>query len=160
MPTRDTDTPGYTSYRGNIGYWPDENYPLFNGLFYRNSKLDDRDITDGLSQTILFGETQLGSFWSDAFLVARVRNDQPDPIFDKYLLIDLDYFPTYYDINGRLLPTASKANLMYSYGSHHGDVLNISYAEASVRTISKNADGNVFRALCTRNGHEPIEDPL
>jgi prepilin-type N-terminal cleavage/methylation domain-containing protein len=44
------------SYQGNQGGWPNNNQDRRNGLFYRDSNLQLRDILDGTSNQILMGE--------------------------------------------------------------------------------------------------------
>jgi prepilin-type N-terminal cleavage/methylation domain-containing protein len=67
---------GYLSYRGSMGTTGD------NGIFYRNSATDFRNISDGESNTILFGESLFG-FWGDGYsCCARVRDDRRN--FDDF----------------------------------------------------------------------------
>ncbi len=133
---------GYTSYRGNMGWWAtnDPNAPLNNGIFYRNSQTNFRDATDGTTQTILFGETLFGGYWGDNYACcARARDDQPN-------------FDAHWTIAG-----ANSGNIhFFSFGSFHGEVANFSMLDGSTKNISKNIDTKVFRSLCTRNGRETI----
>ncbi|CAK9023221.1 DUF1559 domain-containing protein [Durusdinium trenchii] len=137
---------GYTSYRGCMGAWQqaDPDAPLNNGIFYGNSSIDDRDITDGMSQTILFGESLFGGFWGDNFACcARARDDQPE--FDAYW-------------TGTANPNCSVNSSIhfFGFGSFHGDVCNFTLADGSTRSLAKNMDEQTFWALCTRNGREPL----
>jgi prepilin-type N-terminal cleavage/methylation domain-containing protein len=142
---------GYTSYRGNLGYWPsiDANGnalpPLFNGVFYQNSQVNFRDVTDGTTQTFLFGETLFG-FWGDSYsCCARAKDDLPNPTnspnFDTYWLSP---DPVQGPIN------------FFGFGSFHTDIVNFTMVDGSAKSIAKNIDTNVFRSLCTRNGRETI----
>ncbi len=139
---------GYTTYRGNMGSWlsSDPNAPLNNGMFFKNSSLDDRDVTDGMSNTVLFGETLFGGFWADNYACcARVRDDQPT--FDGYWNVTSSAYPG----------DCPDVNLhFFGFGSFHGDVCNFALADGSSRSIAKNIDMITFQALCTRNGHEAI----
>ena len=57
-----TNRPGgwaYTSYRGCTGTTAD------NGIVFMNSNISDRSIKDGMSHTVVYGETQFG-LWGDA----------------------------------------------------------------------------------------------
>lgn len=156
LPSRNDEVPGYNSYRGNIGYWPATSPPLNNGLFYGNSNLDDRDVIDGLSNTIMFGETQHGMFWSDAHQVARVKDELGDPMFDRLFQQPLPQFPVYLKLDGSSAPPVDVVISVVTFGSFHADVLNVAYADGSVRSTSKSIDGTAFRAMCTRNGREAI----
>lgn len=142
---------GYTSYRGNMGYWPSVDSsgnplpPLMNGMFYQNSQVNFRDVMDGTTQTLLFGETLFG-FWGDSYsCCARAKDDittpQNSPNFDTYWLS-----PN---------PTSGPINF-FGFGSFHTDVCNFAMADGSSKSIAKNIDTNVFRSLCTRNGRETI----
>jgi len=142
---------GYTSYRGNMGYWPtlDANGnalpPLYNGMFYQNSQVNFRDVSDGTTQTILFGETLFG-FWADSYsCCARAKDDLPNPQ-------STPNFDTYWE-----LPGANNVTLnFFGFGSFHTDVCNFAMVDGSAKSIAKNIDTNVFRSLCTRNGRETI----
>jgi hypothetical protein len=45
----------------------------------------------------------------------------------------------------------------FGMGSYHGDVCNFTLADGSTKSVAKNIDVNLLRALCTRNGSEPIK---
>ncbi|HID21247.1 MAG TPA: DUF1559 domain-containing protein, partial [Planctomycetaceae bacterium] len=44
------------AYYNNLAGWPFQNQELRNGLFYRDSRIAFRDITDGTSNTFMGGE--------------------------------------------------------------------------------------------------------
>lgn len=118
-----------------------------NGLFYQNSSLDDRNVTDGMSQTIMFGESLFGGFWVDNYsCCARLSDQRPD--FDFYWNVATN-------ANCPQPPTTVH---FFNYGSFHGDIVVFTLADGSTRTIAKNIDHNTFWALCTRNGREPISE--
>ncbi|HWL09829.1 MAG TPA: DUF1559 domain-containing protein [Planctomicrobium sp.] len=153
---RDHETPGPNNYRGNIGYWPDDNSPHLNGLFFENSAVSNQDILDGASQTILFGEAQYGPFWADSYPVARVMPGMDDPPFDRCRPEVLPSGSRWLDLNGRDRGPVSSVVKFYTYGSFHGKTLNFSFADGSVHNLSKSIDGQVFQGMCTRNGREAI----
>ena len=145
---------GYTSYRGNMGWWPSidpltqmPSQPMNNGIFYKNSQTNFRDCTDGTTQTFLFGETLFGGYWGDNYsCCARARDDQPPP----------PATPQNFDAHWTV-PNAAGENVhFFSFGSFHGDVCNFTMLDGSSKSIIKNIDTNVFRSLCTRNGRETI----
>jgi prepilin-type N-terminal cleavage/methylation domain-containing protein len=141
---------GTTSYRGCMGWWAtnDPNAPLNNGMFYGNSALADRDISDGFTQTIMFGETLFGGFWGDNYACcARARDDQPN-------------FDAYWSTAGNQQCSNSGNMHFFGFGSFHEDVCLFAFADGHASTVSKNIDTNLFRALCTRNGRENITDPI
>lgn len=141
---------GYTSYRGNMGAWTQaqqqqQGGPLNNGIFYANSSIDDRDIaSDGMSNTLLFGESQFGGFWGDNYsCCARWRDDQP--LFDGH----------WQSAGNQNCQLTNQIHFL-GFGSFHTDVCNFALCDGSSRSIAKNVDQTIFRALCTRNGREPI----
>lgn len=144
LPSQRPGRLAYCSYRGNMGAWAtsDPNSPLNNGLFYGNSGLDDRDISDGMSNTLMFAESLFG-FWGDSYSsVARARDDHPG-------------FDNYWTGTGNCGGLTAH---FFGFGSHHGDVLNICLADGSVRSVAKNMNEATFWALCTRAGREPIAE--
>ena len=162
---------GYTSYRGNLGWWPSIDpvtrqpiidpvtglppAPLNNGMFYQNSHVNFRDATDGTTQTFLFGETLFGGYWGDNYACcARARDDQPAQPTPPAAPIA----PLNFDTHWTAPSNAGAPNVIhfFSFGSFHGDVANFTMLDGSARAIAKNIDTQVFRSLCTRNGREAI----
>jgi prepilin-type N-terminal cleavage/methylation domain-containing protein/prepilin-type processing-associated H-X9-DG protein len=145
---------GYTTYRGCMGWWPtldangQPNPPQNNGIFYKNSSVSDRDISDGFAQTIMFGETLFGGFWGDAYACcARARDDQPN--FDGY-------WSTPGDPNCQQGQTTAQNVHYFGFGGRHEDVVIFAFADGHAQPVSKTIDTNLFRSLCTRNGRENI----
>jgi len=150
---------GYTSYRGNMGWWsqtdPDvqQNGPKNNGVFFMNSSIADRDFTDGMSNTMLFGESLFGGFWGDNYsCCARARDDIMAPNSRQVLNFD-----TYWNTpTNQQCPQPPTTIHFFGFGSFHGDILNITLGDGSTKSVAKNMDTDIFRAICTRNGRETI----
>jgi prepilin-type N-terminal cleavage/methylation domain-containing protein/prepilin-type processing-associated H-X9-DG protein len=155
---------GYGTYRGCMGSnWNvvnGQNQPLpagvYNGMLYPNSFVTMRDVIDGTTTTILLGDSIYG-FWADGYsCCVRVRNDlktdPTNPQSNVYRQLFDDYWLDY-DMNNN--PTGLQ---FFSYGSTHGDVVNIGFVDGSTKSISKVIDANIFQALSTRNGRENIAD--
>ncbi|WP_437186484.1 DUF1559 domain-containing protein [Planctomicrobium sp. SH668] len=146
LPSPRPSNMGYSNYRGNMGAWTQADNsnvgPLNNGLFFANSSLNHGSITDGTSNTIMFGESLVG-FWGDNYSsVVRTRDDQPG--FNRF----------WTGTSGT--PNVTGNVYFFSYGSYHDSGNNFCLADGSVKAISTNIDTNTFWALCTRNGHEAI----
>jgi prepilin-type N-terminal cleavage/methylation domain-containing protein len=154
LPSGRASNLGYTSYRGNLGWWPtldpmgQPQQPLNNGAFFANSAISDRDFTDGTTNTFMFGESLFGGFWNDRYsCCARARDDMGQSNFDTYWNVPTNPSPC---------PQPPTIAHLFGFGSFHGDVVVFTLADGSTRTIAKTLDNDTFRALCTRNGREPI----
>jgi prepilin-type N-terminal cleavage/methylation domain-containing protein len=152
---------GYTSYRGCMGYWPSADASGFvlprldNGMFFRNSQVNLRDVLDGTTQTILFGETLFG-FWGDSnSCCARVREDLRDTISaGPNSISNFEISP--FDTAWRGPHPTGGLGWYFGIGSFHLDICNFAMADGSAKAIAKNIDITILRSLCTRNGRETI----
>lgn len=107
-------------------------------MLYDNSAVQFRDVTDGDTNTLLLGDSLYG-FWGDGFsCCVRIRDDRRD--FDEYWM------------------DSSTGLQFVNFGSFHDDIAQFALVDGSVRSISKNIDARVFRAIATRNGREQITD--
>lgn len=136
---------GYSTYRGSMGAYDTNssgpaNAPQNpNGMLYLNSAVRMADVTDGASNTIIVGDSLYG-FWGDAYsCCVRVWDDSTH----------VDLFDAYWQVQG-----ASNTTLQFfSFGSTHGgDQAIFGLVDGSTRQVSKKIDGNVFKAISTRNG--------
>jgi prepilin-type N-terminal cleavage/methylation domain-containing protein len=136
-----------------------------NGIFYGCSKTKFRDITDGLSNTFLFGESYTDpdfvkdgngmDYWS-------IGSPQTDPCrcdggtggteFSEVVgttIVQPNAIRINPSLNGRLLELA--------FGSYHPGGLMMSKCDGSVEFISNEIDMTVYQALSSRNGGEIID---
>ena len=120
-----------------------------NGVISTSPRTDDRDVLDGMSQTLMFGESQFGA-WGDSFS-ASAGIVKGLPLFDSFMdvLVVGDPPPN--------CPPPPQYIQYVGFGSFHGDVVNFSLADASSRSMSKSIDRSLFRALATRAGGERID---
>lgn len=105
-----------------------------------NSSVSDRDIRDGTTTTLLYGESQYG-LWGDALsCCARIYDPTENrPAFDYYQAVGSNY-------------------VIFGFGSWHPDLANFTMADGSARSISKNIDLRILNALGSKAGHEQISN--
>ncbi len=177
-------TGGALSYCGNKGsdiVFTSSN----NGLFYRDSVIRFRDLTDGTSTTAAFAERLLGdgnnggvSPDSDTFRSTMNPSTQDEAIqlCDAIDITNLaNQFPThmgapwihgqhtYQHVNtpnsrscGFQVPPVGKATM--SCSSRHEGGVHILLCDGGARFVSENIDLQTWRAVGSRNGREVIGD--
>jgi prepilin-type N-terminal cleavage/methylation domain-containing protein/prepilin-type processing-associated H-X9-DG protein len=159
----------YVTYRAVMGSQPLDDLPenawmpqwMLNGIMGPNTVTRIQDITDGLSNTLLVGESRFG-FWGDgASCCSRVRNDlQTSPVFGAQQPLDFDcVWPNNGHDGGATTgnPTGSgDLHYFFGFGSLHDGVCNFALADGSVRPISKSIDHALLRLLATRAGGEAV----
>jgi prepilin-type N-terminal cleavage/methylation domain-containing protein len=116
----------YLGVAGYIGYIDRPEYDYWRGVFYNRSKTDFRDITDGSSNTLLFGECMGGTL--------------PAPDGSK----------SYAWIGAGTMCTAwglAKESGWYQFSSYHGNIVQFCLVDGSVRQISVDIDNDTFQYL-------------
>ncbi|QDU79326.1 putative major pilin subunit [Polystyrenella longa] len=153
---------GLTTYRGVRGYWENttsggdddddvdnSGYRLHKGVFEIGRSNRFRDIADGESNTLMFGESLLG-FWGDGFsCCASIHDARPD--FFSYF----EYEPGPDDSDDSTENDFYRSQF-FGFGSAHGDVSMFGVADGSATPISHTIDGQVLRALVTRDNSEKM----
>jgi prepilin-type N-terminal cleavage/methylation domain-containing protein/prepilin-type processing-associated H-X9-DG protein len=167
---------GQTSYGGNAGrrsffHGGGPNFPGLSrdGVFYVDSSVRVAEITDGASNTVLFGE-----------------RDHYDPQYDRIAapfpalhplasvglwawvgpgaMIDV-HLSTPVEINYRVPRTAAVGNQslthdrLCAFGSGHGGGANFAFADMSVRFLKETTSLATLQALSTRAGDEVTTAP-
>ncbi len=158
---------GLTSYGGNAGsvstFWQAQ---LFDGVLYTNSQVRPADISDGTSNTILFGErfhydpnfanisTYAGWAWADV-------NSTEDYLLGAGLTGVNQTTGT--PINWQV--PAGKTGYTYTdprlnaFGSGHPSGANFAFADGSVRFMTNSTPVDVLRLLCIRNDGQVVTPP-
>lgn len=160
------------SYGGNAGRWsyhpsrmPTGHVP--DGLFYLNSKHRIRDILDGTTNTICFGERAHRDVAYSAWATANARTTMDGfgywaPSTGLPGLGDVT-LGTDQKINYRHPTTGTMPNQhsyedarVSAFGSEHVGGVNIALCDGSVRFLSDSIDAGIWRSLGTRANGEVI----
>ncbi len=157
--------------------------PMPNGVFFNNSSVRFRDITDGLTNTVMMSEKMLGD-GSNGISTPATDTYQPgtypnnaDEVLQQCMAIDVtdlslqgksnigvpwiegDNDATYYyhamPPNGRSCRFPPSRMSSVSNSRHTGGVQSL-LSDGSCRFISSNIDLGVWRAIGTRDGGEVV----
>ena len=137
---------GYSNYRGCIGA------ANGTGIMYQDSSVSFRGIRDGESNTLLIGESLMG-FWGDGnSCCARFADDDNNNIPDRGTdgmipTMRPSSFDTYWTTSGIHF---------FGFGSWHQDTCNFALADGASRSIAKNTDFKILKAIATRDGGERV----
>jgi prepilin-type N-terminal cleavage/methylation domain-containing protein len=164
----------YSNYRGVMGAQriddPAANTwmatSMLNGTIIPNGGVGTKDVADGLSNTLLVGESRFGLWGDGGSCCARFRNDLlSDANYPPQQPIDFDatWFHTARDGG---LPTGNPEDPgdrdpwypWFSFGSLHDGVVLFAMADGSVRPINKLIDHGIVRLLAMRADGAPIPD--
>ncbi len=110
-----------------------------NGIFYQNSKTRFRDITDGLSNTLMVGE-RLGTAGTVTWVGVDPHLEEPE----ARVVGTCDHLPN--DPGGHF----------EDFRSAHPSGANFLSADGSVRLIADFIDETTYQGLATRSGREII----
>ena len=161
---------GLSSYGGNAGKRSDP--ATRDGIFCRDSSIGLADVTDGASNTLLFGERShddpefdrmsytygpglyplaKAGKWAAAYSTSGVYLSTPVPL--NYRV------PAGISVEEFLGPTGAQNNRWYAFGSGHPGGANFAFADGSVRFLSDSIPLDTFQALSTRAGAEVVSAP-
>ncbi len=129
----------YLGVSGFMGFIEQPNYDFYRGVYYNRSKIDFRDITDGTSHTLLFGEAMGGN------LPAGQGGSA------SYAWAGAGVMDTGYGLDSAVAiangNTALSANdtAWYQFSSYHPGIVQFCLADGSVREISLQIDATLIR---------------
>jgi prepilin-type N-terminal cleavage/methylation domain-containing protein/prepilin-type processing-associated H-X9-DG protein len=169
---------GLSSYGGNAGK---RSFPLNlvsrDGILFQDSRIGLADVTDGASNTFLFGErTHLDPEYDRLTLALNpafypfAKFGQWAGVFTtgggslvQHLLstpVPINYrVPAGIPANEFLSATGAENNRLCAYGSGHPGGANYALVDGSVRFLSDKIDLGILQALSTRAGGEVISLP-
>jgi prepilin-type N-terminal cleavage/methylation domain-containing protein/prepilin-type processing-associated H-X9-DG protein len=163
---------GLTSYRSNNG----TQFPPFpattglnDGTFYQNSQVKFADITDGLSNTLLFGERGNSEPMWDAFISSGYSSPAfayENGLFAQNGPLGVTAAPINFllpgDAGSVSFGTATWQDLynkrVYSYGSLHSGGANFAFADGSVHFLKNETNSITFNNLASRNDGQTVGD--
>ncbi len=142
-----------------------EDFPASDGIFYRGSETRQAWISDGMSHTLLIGETL-----PDQFIVADDYSANPQKV-DHWILgsaeLGWDFSLAYGsgEASECLGSTACRLNAIrideapinekeLGFGSAHANGVNFGFADGHVQFVTDIIDSRVLSALGTRSGGE------
>ena len=169
---------GMSSYGGNAGT---RSFPLSlvtrDGIFAEDSHIGLADVTDGASNTFLFGErshedptfdrmtyTYNPAFYplASAGLWAAVFATSGGSLFERFLSapVPINYrVPADITENDFLGPPGAQNKRLCAYGSGHPSGANFAFADGSVRFLSDSIPLDILQAMSTRAGREAVSAP-
>ena len=127
------------------------------GLFFRNSRLALRNITDGTTQTIAVGERShllCQATWAGAVTNANLyptAGSTAPPVLDNATGMILGYTG---DGNG----PGSVDSHANQFSSMHGQGANFVFADGHVQFLGESIERTTFMALSTRAGGEVVRE--
>jgi prepilin-type processing-associated H-X9-DG protein len=159
-----------SSYNGNAGKrsYPDTAITR-DGIFFIDSHIRLRDVSDGSSNTFLIGER----YHRDAVYdrITRLNNlgfGNPIGLWGMWgkvhspLTMGTHMLSTPVPINYQVPPSGGEAeidNRLCAFGSGHPGGANFAFADGSVRFLSDHTDLPTLQALSTRAGSEVVDLP-
>lgn len=147
-----------TSYGGSGGVQSyNANLATMDGIFFRNSAIRVRDVLDGLSQTLLFGERyhRDEAYDANAGTLRKVSNWgywAPSEGLPGLGDVTLSAFVPigYLHTPGQTVTTAMEDRRISAFGSGHTGGANFALADGSVRFMSNNMSLPVLQKVATR----------
>jgi prepilin-type N-terminal cleavage/methylation domain-containing protein/prepilin-type processing-associated H-X9-DG protein len=144
---------GMSSYGGNAGNGPDALTQSNNGIFFGQSKVRITDVSDGSSNTLLFGEryhNDLGGYNIQQWGRWIYPSDRRDVLMTAGA-------PLNYDTRQ---PPGSTSQRLAAFGSNHSGGANFAFADGSIHFIANAIDTTTYQSLSTRAGGEVINSTL
>lgn len=134
-----------------------------NGVFYGVSRTKIADVRDGMSNTILVGESYTDTYSKDGQQMDYWNIGSPqtggwNPGGTGGTEYSEGLGSTGPKMNSRLDPTMPGEIMEISFGSYHVGGAHFCLGDGTVRFISENIDIRVYQGLGTRSGKEVLGD--
>lgn len=148
----------YSHYNANAGHARtgspfDNEMDNLNGVMFDQSEVKFRDITDGLTNTVLVGDVinsvaNPPSQWWHRYYIFCSNSDSGSGNDMSRMLCTTGYAT---DANRRCTPNA---NQELAFGSYHPGGAQVVMVDGSARFVAETVDHDVWRAVGTRAGGE------
>lgn len=132
------------------------------GIFYPNSEVHIKDVTDGTSQTAIFGErayelrTLFTSVWWEGGSLNAPNKVCVYPAKNLRWPIGNPDKTGYY-IRDTLAPPGAPKTILFNdipFGPNHANGTQFAFADGHIGNLSEDVDFSVLQNLATRNGEE------
>ncbi len=132
-----------------------------NGILFGDSNISTRDIIDGTSNTVMFGESYTDLYVKDSQQMDYWQIGSPQTgNWTAGGIGGTEYSEglgsTAVKINARLDPTQNGVLMEMSFGSYHIGGAHFTLADGSVRFISQNINLATYQGLGSRRGGEVV----
>ena len=127
------------------------------GLFFRNSRVSFRDITDGLSQTIAIGESSHRpgeATWTGSVTGALLAGDPSDGV--GQMVPEHGSGMTLGHVGERRGPGDPRSDANQFFSRHAGNGVHFLFADGHVAFLPSSFDYRTYLALATRAGRDPV----
>jgi prepilin-type N-terminal cleavage/methylation domain-containing protein len=166
---------GYCTYRGSPGSRPmplpgasGPPYYSSDGIFFMNSDVSDRFIKDGMTTTILFGESQFG-FWGDSLsccarvpyavlLPGQTTTEAQGRAQIDWMSDTISPGGSFVEVTQAQQSASGAQYIVFGFGSMHTELVMFCMCDGSAKGISKSISPTVLSALATRDSGERISD--
>jgi prepilin-type processing-associated H-X9-DG protein len=136
---------------GLIGSQPDKG----NGAFFRNSRIRNTDVADGMSRTIAIGERAalfVQAPWAGVMSNGTTRTTPGAPVFIS--IVEPAPTMALAHMGWHLLNATDSEP--YNFFSPHPGLVQFVFADGSVHALSITTNVNLLQALATIAGHEAV----
>jgi prepilin-type processing-associated H-X9-DG protein len=152
--TADSDDPGTATAGRHLELTDLE------GIFFGNSRINMKDVTDGTSNTFMVGECYWETFTQDGNQMDfwYIGSPQIDPWPGSATEYSEFVASTGVPMNARKTASLSGYVKELSFTSYHPAGVMFCYADGSVRFVTYSMDAVSYKALGSRNGGEVTKD--
>lgn len=132
-----------------------------NGVLFGCSSIRSGDIVDGMSNTVMFGESYTDTYVKDSqqmdyWQIGSPQSGGWNPGGTGGTEYSEGLGSTAVRINSRLNPTVHGTLMEISFGSYHVGGAHFTLCDGSVRFISENIDLATYQGLGSRSGGEVL----